>query len=92
MLVRYFPNEFQMLPVAPIITGIISVFPFHMRCTHAVRPSYFQILSPSFSIIFLHPDTALSINRHVPFIINGDNDVGFIGRGGTVSFHLLIPE
>jgi len=32
MLLTYFLNDFEMVPVAPIITGITSVFTFHMRC------------------------------------------------------------
>jgi hypothetical protein len=30
-LLRYFLNNFEMVPVAPIITGITFVFTFHMR-------------------------------------------------------------
>ena len=32
MLLTYFLNDFEMVPVAPIITGITFVFTFHMRC------------------------------------------------------------
>ena len=32
MLVTYFLNVFEIVPVAPIITGITFVFTFHMRC------------------------------------------------------------
>jgi hypothetical protein len=32
MLLTYFLNDFEMVPVAPIITGITLVFTFHMRC------------------------------------------------------------
>ena len=32
MLLMYFLNDFEMVPVAPIITGITLVFTFHMRC------------------------------------------------------------
>jgi hypothetical protein len=31
-LLTYFLNDFEMVPVAPIITGITLVFTFHMRC------------------------------------------------------------
>jgi hypothetical protein len=31
MLVTYFLNDFEMVPVAPLITGITLVFTFHMR-------------------------------------------------------------
>jgi hypothetical protein len=32
MLLTYFLNNFEMVPVAPIITGITLVFTLHMRC------------------------------------------------------------
>ena len=32
MLLTYFLNDFEIVPVAPIITGIAFVFTFHMRC------------------------------------------------------------
>ena len=32
MLLMYFLNVFEIVPVAPIITGITCVFTFHMRC------------------------------------------------------------
>jgi hypothetical protein len=31
MLLTYFLNDFEMVPSAPIITGITLVFTFHMR-------------------------------------------------------------
>ena len=37
MLLMYFLNDFEMVPVAPIINGITFVFTFHMRCTRSVR-------------------------------------------------------
>ena len=44
MLLTYFPNDFEMVPVAPIITGIAFVFTFHMRCISVVRSLYFIII------------------------------------------------
>ena len=32
MLLTYFLNVFEIVPVAPIITGITFVFTFQMRC------------------------------------------------------------
>jgi len=32
MLITYFLSDFEMVPVAPIITGITLVFTFQMRC------------------------------------------------------------
>jgi hypothetical protein len=53
MLLTYFLNNFEMVPVAPIITGISLVFTFHMRCISIVRSLYFKIFSASFLITFL---------------------------------------
>ena len=47
MSLTYFLNDFGIVPVAPIITGIAFVFTFHMRCISIVRPLYFRILSAS---------------------------------------------
>jgi hypothetical protein len=48
MLLMYFLNAFEIVPVAPIITGITFVFTFHVRCISIVRSLYFRILSASF--------------------------------------------
>ena len=66
MLLMYFLNDFEMVPVAPIITGITLVFTFYMRCIAIVRSLYFKIFSASFLIKFLSPEIATSINIHVP--------------------------
>ena len=44
MLLTYFLNEFEIVPLAPIITGITFVFTFHMRCISIVRSLYFIII------------------------------------------------
>jgi hypothetical protein len=44
MLLRYFLNNFEMVPVAPIITGVIFDFMLHMRCISIVMSSYFENL------------------------------------------------
>ena len=33
----YFLNDFEIVPFAPVITGITFVFTFHMGCTSVVR-------------------------------------------------------
>jgi len=48
MLLAYFLNDFEMVPVAPIITGITFVFTFHVLCISIVRSLYFRIFSASF--------------------------------------------
>jgi len=66
MVLTYFLNDFEIVPVVPIVTGINSVFTFHMRCIYIVRSLYFRIFSASFLITFLSPEIATSINKHVP--------------------------
>jgi hypothetical protein len=48
MVFTYFLNYFEMVPVAPIITGITLVFTFHIRCIPIVRFLYFKIFSAFF--------------------------------------------
>jgi hypothetical protein len=50
MLLKYFLNNFELVPVAPIITDITLVFTFHMRRISIVRSLYFKIFSASFRI------------------------------------------
>jgi hypothetical protein len=51
MLLTYFLNDFETVPVAPIITGIAFVFTFHMRFISIVRSLYFIIFSAFFNHI-----------------------------------------
>jgi len=53
MLLTYFLNDFEIVPVAPIITGITFVFTFQMRCISTVSSSYFRVFSTSFFFFFL---------------------------------------
>ena len=48
MLLTYFLNDLEIVPVAPIINDITFVFTFHMRCIFIVRSSYLRIFSASF--------------------------------------------
>src|SRR5215469_2761014 len=70
MLLTYFLNYFEMVPVAPITTGINLAFTFHMHCISIVRYLYFKIFSASFLITFLSPEIATSINYLLLSIIN----------------------
>jgi len=67
MLLTYFLNDSETVPVAPIITGITSVFTFHVRCFSVVRSLYFKNLLGFYLITFLSPQIATSIDIHVPF-------------------------
>ena len=65
MLLTYFLNVFEIVPVAPIITDITFV------CIFIVRSFYFRIFSAFFFLItFLPPEIATSINIHVPFSLS----------------------
>ena len=70
MSLTYFLNDLEMVPIAPIITGITLAFAFHMRCISVVRSLYFKIFSASFLITFLSPGIATSINIHVLFSLS----------------------
>jgi hypothetical protein len=66
MSLTYFMNDFEMVPVAPIVTGITFAFTFHTRCISVVRSLYFKIFSAYFLAKFLSAEIAISINMHVP--------------------------
>jgi len=70
MLLTYFLNDFEIVPVSTIITGITFVFTFHMCSISIVRSLYFRVFSASFSVTFLSPEIATSINIHVPFSLS----------------------
>ena len=53
MLLTYFLNDIEIVPVGPIITGITFVFTFHMCCIYIVRYLCFRIFSASILIKFL---------------------------------------
>jgi hypothetical protein len=40
-VLTYFLNDFEMVPVAPIITGITLVFTFHISCISIVRTLHY---------------------------------------------------
>ena len=52
MLLMYFLNDFEMVPVVPIITGITFVVTFHMCCISIVMFLYFRSFSASFLSLF----------------------------------------
>jgi len=43
MLLRYYPSDFEIVPVAPVVTSITFVFTFHMRWISIMRSSFFKI-------------------------------------------------
>jgi len=91
MLLTYFLNDFEIVPVAHIITGITFGSTFHMRCIAIVRSLYFRIFSASFLITFLSPEIATSINIYVRFSLLRFIMSGLL-LGIVVSLYLLIPQ
>jgi len=65
-------SDSEMVPVAPVTTGITYAVTFHTRCISIIRSLYFKILSSSFLIVFLSPGIATSIDKHFPFLIITD--------------------
>ena len=55
MWLRYFLNDTQIVPIAPVVTGITFVFAFYMLCISIVRSLYFRIFPASFLHTFLSP-------------------------------------
>ena len=58
-LLRYFLNDSEMAPLAPIVTGNICVFVFLPRCIFIVLPLYFRI----------HPSPGISMSIIIIIII-----------------------
>jgi len=66
MLLTYFLNDFEIVPVAPIITGITFPHALYFYCKVFVL---YNLLG-FFLITFLSPEFATSINIHVPFSLS----------------------
>jgi hypothetical protein len=95
MLLRYFPYDFEMVRVAPIITGITFIFALHKSCIYILRSLYFRIFSASFLVTFLSREIAASIYIHVSFFFNTVNGVRFYCCGMVLSvctrwFHSMV--
>jgi hypothetical protein len=52
-MLTHFLNDFEIVPVAPIITGITLVFTVHIRCISMVRSLYFKIFSAYLLLLLL---------------------------------------
>jgi hypothetical protein len=92
MLFRHFLNDFEMVPVAPIITDVTFFFTFHMHCISVVSSAYFKIFS-GFFLYQIFISWNYNIYEHTYFFsIATDYDIRFIVNDGSVSFHLMIPQ
>ena len=59
---KFFLQLLVTIPVAPIITGTIVHFRFHIRCISTHKLLYFNFFSASFCTTFLSAGIATSIN------------------------------
>ena len=62
---KFFFKLLVTIPVAPIITGTIVHFRFHIRCISIHKLLYFNLFSASFCTTFLSVGIATSISVHV---------------------------
>ena len=71
ILLTCFLNDFEIVPVAPIITGIAFVFTFHMRCISTVKSLHFRIFRASSLVTFLSPEIESLFTYMFPFRYHG---------------------
>ena len=64
-LLKYFQNDFEMIPVIHVIT-VNHSFTSYMHCISVVRSLYVTIFSISFLITLLSTEIATFINIHAP--------------------------
>jgi len=62
---KFFLKLLVTIPVAPIITGTIVYFKFHIRCISIHKILYLNLFSASFCTTFLSAGVATSISVHV---------------------------
>ena len=92
MLPTYSLNHFQMVPVAPIITGITVVFTFHARWISIVRSSYFKNFF-SFFLDYITISWDGNIYQYAcPLFIISDYNIWLIVRNSSVRSYWLIPQ
>ena len=70
MFLRYFVNYFEIVPVAPTVSGIAFIFTFHTCWISTMRSLCFRTFSASFLITFLSPEIVTYINLHDPFSLS----------------------
>lgn len=52
MLLRHFVNDFEVVPVAPVVAAVNFVFTFYMNCISFVRSLYLKIFSDYYYYYF----------------------------------------
>jgi hypothetical protein len=73
MVLTYFLNDFEMVPVAPIITGITLVFTFHMHCISIVRSLYFKIFSAYYYYYYYYYYAGIYYQVRLTAHVNNNN-------------------
>ena len=65
MASQFFFETFVTIPVAPVTTGMITHFMFHIRCISIHKLLYFGFFSASFRTTFLPIGIVTSLSMHV---------------------------
>jgi hypothetical protein len=70
MLLRYFLNDFVMVPVAPVITLMTLVFTFRMRCTLLLLLLLLLLDDTVIEVSVAYPDSRLCMTGKMKENIN----------------------
>jgi len=60
----------ELFPVSLKVNVITFVVPFHKNRISFVKSLFFEILLSPFLITFISPESAASVNSHVPFSLS----------------------
>jgi hypothetical protein len=94
MLLRCFLNDFELAPVASVITGITFAFTFHMRCISIVRSLlllllfYFIIITIILVVFFFFFFFFFLFSCHRPFLPGTSLEPAAIPTAQASSFTL----
>ena len=88
---KFFFRILVTIPLAPVITGIIVHFRFHIRCISIHKILYFNFFSASFCTKFLSAGIATTISVHVLFFVF-DYCIRPICCNFSVCVYCLIPQ
>ena len=73
-LLMYFLNDFGIVSIVPIITGITFVFTFNMRYVSILRSSYFRNLYYQRCLVSATLPTQTSFTYNTIFVLPYDSD------------------
>jgi len=92
MASKFFLKPFLTIPVAPVVTGIITHFKFHIHCISLHKLLYFSFSYPSFCTTFLSAGVAISISMHVFSFFVFNYYICPICCNFSVCMYCLIPQ